>query len=225
MDEVKDKEVFVLATANNIDNLPKSLLRVGRFDKVIEVRNPKGQDAIDIIKHYLSKIKFVDEVDAEYIAKVMNGRSCAELETVINGAGVYAGFSGKEKIDMDDIIKSCMRIIFNAPEMIDATDEDLELTAYHEAGHTVVAEVLEPDSVNIVSVLKYGGDIGGIKKRIIYISVMEKEEIEQKQEKKYDNQYLYESQLETLKLFYERNLFTKEQYEFEVKTLTEKIKR
>ena len=48
---------------------------------------------------------------------------------------------------------------------------------------------------------------------------------EQKQEKKYDNQYLYESQLETLKLFYERNLLTKEQYEFEVKTLTEKIKR
>ena len=87
----------------------------------------------------------------------MKGRSCAELETVINGAGVYAGFSGKEKIDMDDIIKSCMRIIFNAPEMIDATDEDLELTAYHKAGHTVVAEVLEPDSVNIVSVLKYGG--------------------------------------------------------------------
>ena len=54
---------------------------------------------------------------------------------------------------------------------------------------------------------------------------MEKEEIEQKQEKKYDNQYLYEFQLETLKLFYERNLLTKEQYEFEVKTLTEKIKR
>ncbi|MDD3999274.1 MAG: hypothetical protein PHX62_00055 [Bacilli bacterium] len=88
----------------------------------------------------------------------------------------------KEYIDMDDIIKACMRVVFNAPEIVDRDDlfnsDDVDeahlegtsdeysnndvITAYHEAGHAVVAELLEPQSVNLVSVCKYDGDIGGV---------------------------------------------------------------
>lgn len=80
------------------------------------------------------------------ISRILLGRSCAELETVINEAGVYAGFEGKESIDMEDIVKACLRIIFKAPES--KKDDDLEIrsgTAYHEAGHAVIAELLEPN--------------------------------------------------------------------------------
>ncbi len=162
IDEAKGKDVFVLATANDLDNLPDSLLRAGRFDKVISVKNPTGQDAVAIIRHYLGKKNFIGEIDAEEIAKILNGKSCAELETVINEAGIYAGYAGKDKIDMNDIIKACMRVIYKAPESETVEDEFLEQTAYHEAGHAVVAEVLEEGSVSLVSVCEHGSGIGGI---------------------------------------------------------------
>ncbi len=163
IDECKDCEVFVLATANELENLPDSLLRVGRFDKVIKVRNPEVEDAEQIIGYYLSKKSYVGELDAREIARILNGRSCAELETVVNEAGVYAGFENKEKIEMDDMIRACMRVIFKAPERVLLGDiPALEETAYHEAGHTVVAELLERGSVSLVSVYPHGKDIGGI---------------------------------------------------------------
>lgn len=163
IDEVKGKDVFVLATANDLDNLPDSLLRAGRFDKIIAVKNPTGEDAVRIVRYYLGKKSYLADIDAEEIARILNGRSCAELETVINEAGMYAGYEGKDKIDMDDIVRACMRIIYNAPEALSLyRDEFLEQTAYHEAGHAVVAEVLEEGSVSLVSVCRHGKEIGGV---------------------------------------------------------------
>lgn len=64
---------------------------------------------------------------------------------------------------MDDIVRACMRVIFNAPETTNnTTAEFAEHIAYHEAGHAVVAEVLEQGSVSIVSIRRHGGEIGGI---------------------------------------------------------------
>lgn len=163
IDEVKGKDVFVLATANDLDNLPDSLLRAGRFDKIIKVNAPEGEDAVKIIEYYLSKKTYVSDIDAREIARIMNGKSCAELETVINEAGIYAGVENKQSINMDDVVKACMRVIYKAPECIKQTDDEfLERTAYHEAGHTAVAELLEEGSVSLVSVREHGGNIGGI---------------------------------------------------------------
>ena len=96
IDAVKGKEVFVLATANDIDCLPDSLCRAGRFDRTIEVNAPKGEDAIEIITYYLKSKRFVDGIDPVVIAKIMDGHSCADLETVINEAGLYAGYERAE---------------------------------------------------------------------------------------------------------------------------------
>ena len=97
IDECKGQGVFVLATVNDKHCLPDSLLRAGRFDKVIEVNNPSGKDAERIIAYFLSQKQIMGNVDIEELARLMEGRSCAELETVINDAGIYAGFAGKEK--------------------------------------------------------------------------------------------------------------------------------
>jgi cell division protease FtsH len=162
IDDTKNKDVFVLATINDEDAIPNSLLRAGRFDNRITVVAPKGQDAEKIVAHYIQKKNFVSDVDVKTITKLLNGASCAELETVINQAGVYAGFLRKEKIEMDDIVKACLRIIHKAPEKEHAhSPEILKAVAYHEAGHAVVAEVLEPGSVNFVSVRSHGGSTGG----------------------------------------------------------------
>lgn len=163
IDSAKGKNVFVLATANSLKNLPDSLLRAGRFDKIIEVKNPTGKEAEEIIAYYLGKKRFVADVNISEIARILDGKSCADLETVINEAGIYAGFGGRETIDMGDIVRACMRVIFNAPESLEGySDEVVEKIAYHEAGHAVVAEILEPESVNIVSVCTHDSHAGGI---------------------------------------------------------------
>lgn len=162
IDEIKGKDVFVLATTNGTNNLPKSLLRAGRFDVIITVDVPQGEDAVEIVKYYLSQKKAVAEINAEDVARLLSGRSCAALETVINTAGQYAGYANKEMIDNDDVIRACLRVIYNAPECsVPHNPFILERTAYHEAGHAVVAEILESGSVDLVSVRKNTGTIGG----------------------------------------------------------------
>ena len=136
IDKVKDKRVFVVATANNIRKLPGSLTRPGRFDHILELRSPEGQDAEDIVAFYLSKKSYVADMDVKRIARLLEGRSCAQLESVVNQAGAYAAF--------------------------DKDPSTLPLTACHEAGHALVAELLQPDSVNLVTVLNHDSYAAGI---------------------------------------------------------------
>lgn len=173
IDESKGKDVFVLATANDTRCLPHSLLRAGRFDRVLEIEAPHGKDALNIIAHYLKSKKTVNDIDVKTIARIMDGRSCAELETVINEAGLYAGYERAESITMDHFMKACLHTVFHVPPTADACeDEDdfgslsdgskvVSQLVYHEAGHAVVAEVLCPESVTLVSAYSRGGGRGG----------------------------------------------------------------
>ena len=162
IDEVKNKGVFVIATINDEESIPNSLLRAGRFDNRLYFTAPEGKSAEKIVEYYLSKKNFVASVDVKTIARLLDGASCAELETVINQAGVYAGFARKDKIEMDDIVKACLRIIHKSPEADEPYPlETLKYIAYHEAGHTVLASILEPESVNFVSVRSHDDKVGG----------------------------------------------------------------
>ena len=163
IDECRGVRVFSLATANSKDDLPESLLRAGRFDKTIELIEPKEKDSISILKHYLSQRELLDDVDPEVIARILYGHSCAVLESVINEAGIYAGFEGHEKISQKDLIRACLRELYEAPEYHgDADPELLRSYAIHEAGHAVVAEVLEPGSVALAAICKRAGSSNGI---------------------------------------------------------------
>lgn len=171
IDEIKGKEVFVLATANSLRALPRSLMRAGRFDRVIEVNNPRGEDAVKIIEHYIKTKKFVGDMDVASIARIMDGRSCAELETVINEAGLYAGFERSDEITMDHFMRACLHTIHDVPNEVlcesnfdtDLSDGDDPRTrvVYHEAGHATVAEVLNPGSVTLISAYSRDGKSGG----------------------------------------------------------------
>ena len=162
IDDCKDVEVFVLATTNQHRAIPRSLLRPGRFDKSIVIDNPEGEDAEKIVKHYLKKKKCSKDVDTKEIVRLLNGRSCASLETVINEAGVYAGYENRKEVSMDDLVRAFMRVVYNAPEKLKFKDDKYKLqTAYHEAGHAVVAETLESGSVPFVSIKPHVGGIAG----------------------------------------------------------------
>ena len=162
IDKVKDKQVFVVATANNTHKLPDSLTRAGRFDCVLRVECPESKDAQAIVAHYLAKKPFVAELDVKRIGRLLDGRSCAQLEAVVNQAGVYAAFDGRPQIEMKDMIKAILRVVFEAPEKSDADERSLPMIACHEAGHALVAELLEPDSVDLVTVLSHRSRISGV---------------------------------------------------------------
>lgn len=162
IDRVRDKRVFIVATANDIDKLPESLTRAGRFDNVLKLECPRGKDAQDIVAHYLSKKSFVADMDVRRIGRLLNGRSCAELETVVNQAGIYSAFDGREQVEMKDMIKSILRIIFEAPESFKEDLRTLPLVACHEAGHALAAELLEPDSVDLITVLNHDSKSAGV---------------------------------------------------------------
>lgn len=168
IDDCKELGVFTLATANEEARLPYSLLRTGRFDKVIEMYPPRGEEARQIIKHYIDKINFVGDINVNEIARLMEGKSCADLEAVINVAGLYAAFEGRDEIVQKDIVTACIRLMCKLPEYTEIEDNgQIEKVALHEAGHAVVAEVLNPGSVSLVSVYRDTRILGGVTKAAI----------------------------------------------------------
>lgn len=167
IDYLKKSDVFVVATANDIKSFPESLVRVGRFSKCIEIERPEGKDCEQIMQHYLSKKKHVGRFDYAEFAKTLNGMTCAELESIINEAGIYAAYEGKEKIGKDEMIRACMRVMYKAPEdslSFSKNPNEIKRLAYHEAGHVVVAEVLNDESISLVSIASHLGSIGGVTK-------------------------------------------------------------
>ena len=173
IDQAKGKNVFVLATANSLRSLPQSLLRCGRFDREIKVKYPSRQDSKAIISHYLISKPVDKDIDIDLIARIMDGCSCAELETVLNEAGLCAAYNNCERIKMEHFLEACLPVIFDAPgnqffengtswtDSLQDTNSAKAMIAYHEAGHVVVAEALDPGIVTITSVHGRHGSKGG----------------------------------------------------------------
>jgi len=155
IDEVKDKQVFVIATANSTRDMPSSLTRAGRFDRKIEVKIPSGQDAVDIVHYYLKSKTLSEDVDFTDVAKMMSRKSCAELGSVINEAAIYAGFERSEKVCMRHLVRAFLRTYFRSNEAApweQLDEKKRKKLAYHEAGHAAIAELLKPNSVGIISI-------------------------------------------------------------------------
>ena len=152
MDGVKDADVFVIATANDFNALPKSLMRAGRFDRLMRINVPNKTEAKDIIRHYLKDKKISSDISPEVIARILDGESCAKLEGVLNEAGIYAGYEGENEISRRHIVHAVLR-----SETDDASDcavsDAVKLeVAFHEAGHAVAAYTFDKDSLGVISV-------------------------------------------------------------------------
>lgn len=163
IDDVKDYEVFVFATSNDIDKLPESLVRTGRFDRKIHVLRPTAEDARAIIAHYLSDKKLAADVNLDDVGKMMSYGSCAELETILNEAAINAAYNRNDEIGMSDMVNAVLRLKYHTPDKLSTTPlDEKRRIALHEAGHAVISEVLSPGSVGLVSVRSKGRDaIGG----------------------------------------------------------------
>lgn len=163
MDNLKNEDVFVIATANRIEKLPRSLLRSGRFDRTYKLNPPHDKDAEAIIKYYLSQKKVAEDINYADIAKMVSYSSCADLEKIINEAAINAAYQNKESIEMSDIIRAILRLWYDQDDDLPKRDKDeLKKTAIHEAGHVVVSEILKSGSVGLASIQSQSdSEIGG----------------------------------------------------------------
>ena len=175
IDTVKGRDVFVIATANNIRKLPDSLIRTGRFDRKIEVEEPNSEDSQKIIEHYLAGMGLDEDVDIRTLAVLFSGSSCSTLEAIVNQAGILAGYKRASHVSMDDLVKSYVQIGHRIskedlipPKGIDlhASDGSADVL-WHEAGHLVMSELLIPGSVAIaIAVSRAGESHGFVSKRV-----------------------------------------------------------
>lgn len=162
MDELTGHDVFVIATANNPRRLPDSLLRPGRLGKNIRVRLPRKAETAEIIKFYLDKANTSNDLDHVSIAMMLEEESCAVLEDVIRVSAVKSAYNRQDCITMDNIVDACLDLVFQAPEFDKPYSEDtLRRTAYHEAGHALVSELLDPGSISIATIRPSGSNTLG----------------------------------------------------------------
>ena len=155
IDNVKDDDIFVIATANDRSCLPDSLTRSGRFDIIIELFIPHDEDKLKIFNYYLSNKKVDKNINIKRIVDILISATCADLEKVCNQAGLYAKYSNKDSIGMDELIKASLELTYDSN--IDDNDKypDYNINiAYHEAGHALIAELFEPESVRFVTICK-----------------------------------------------------------------------
>ena len=165
IDDLKNDDVFVIATANYRYLLPDSLLRSGRFDIKIFIDYPDEEESFEIIKYYLKRKPINKNVDIKNISYILGCTTCADLEKVCNQAGLYAGFKGKECIDMEELVRASLENSYGTNiEDINKDDSYALETAYHEAGHALVGSILEPGSVSFITIARTDSDSRGFTK-------------------------------------------------------------
>ena len=150
--------VIVLAATNRPDVLDPALLRPGRFDRQVVLDRPdiKGRKAI--LKVHAKDIPLDDGVDLEVIAKQTPGFSGADLANLMNEAAILAARREKKKISMSELEESVDRVIAGPQRKSRLiSPKEKEITAYHEAGHAVVAHSLpNADPVHKISIIARG---------------------------------------------------------------------
>jgi cell division protease FtsH len=141
MDGLEDREnVIILAATNRPDVLDPAILRPGRFDRTVVVHMPDFQGRKEIIKVHAKNKKFEEGVDLDLIAKKTIGYSGADLENLLNEAAIMAVKDGKKKLDQSDLLEAYLKVKLGRKKKGATTEEDMKVTAYHEAGHAIVAK-------------------------------------------------------------------------------------
>jgi cell division protease FtsH len=163
MDGFESNEgVIIVAATNRPDVLDPALLRPGRFDRQVVVPVPDVGGRKQILEIYASKTKMAPGVDLEILARGTPGFSGADLENLINEAALMAARTGAKEIDLNLLEKAKDKIMMGAErKSMIITDKEKEVTAYHEAGHALVAWLLPgTDPIHKVTIIPRGRALG-----------------------------------------------------------------
>jgi cell division protease FtsH len=163
MDGFESNEgVILIAATNRPDVLDPALLRPGRFDRHVVVPRPDIRGRAGILQVHTRKVPLSTDVDVSVLARSTPGFTGADLENLVNEAALLAARNDKEKVDMLDLELAKDKVMMGAERrsMI-ISDEEKRTTAYHEAGHALVAKLLPgADPIHKVTIIPRGMALG-----------------------------------------------------------------
>jgi cell division protease FtsH len=163
MDGFESNEgVIIMAATNRMDVLDPALLRPGRFDRRVTVGRPDVRGRNEIIKVHTRKTPLAGDIDLEVIAKGTPGFTGADLANLVNEAALLAARDGKKALSMSDFENAKDKVLMGvARKSMMISEREKKLTAYHEAGHTIVGMNLpQTDPIHKVSIMPRGQALG-----------------------------------------------------------------
>jgi cell division protease FtsH len=163
MDGFESNEgVILIAATNRPDVLDPALLRPGRFDRRVVVPRPDLRGRLAVLKVHTRRVALADDVDLAVLARGTPGFVGADLQNLVNEAALLAARRDADKVSMIDFEEAKDKVLLGAArKSLIMSDEDRRATAYHEAGHALVA-VLTPgaDPVHKVTIIPRGMALG-----------------------------------------------------------------
>jgi cell division protease FtsH len=151
-------QVIVIAATNRADILDHALTRPGRFDRQVFVPLPDLKGRVEILRVHAKKVKLGSDSNLERLARGTPMFSGADLAAIINEAALAATMANKDNIEMDDLEEARDKVRWGRAKKSRVIDEkEKEITAYHEAGHTLVQSLLkDADPLHKVSIIPRG---------------------------------------------------------------------
>jgi len=155
------ESIIVLAATNRDDVLDPALLRPGRFDRHVTVDLPVKEGRLGILKVHTRKVPLADDVRLDALAQSTIGYSGAELQKLVNEAALKAARDGKKRVAMDEFLFAQDLVQMGAAREEQLDEDDKKLTAWHEAGHAILAWFQEGmDPVHKVTIIPRGRALG-----------------------------------------------------------------
>ncbi|MBK9306346.1 MAG: ATP-dependent zinc metalloprotease FtsH [Nitrospira sp.] len=154
--------VILVAATNRPDVLDPALLRPGRFDRQVVVNRPDLRGRSEILKVHTKKVPVAANVEIDKIARGTPGFSGADLENLVNEAALWAARQNKKEVENIDFEMAKDKVMMGAErKSMILTDEEKRVTAYHEAGHVLMAKLLPgTDPVHKVTIIPRGRALG-----------------------------------------------------------------
>ncbi len=154
-------KVIVMAATNRGDMLDTALIRPGRFDRRVMVRLPDLDERKYIISIHAKGKPFVENLDWDRVARRTVGFSGADLENMLNEAAIAVARESRTQVTMEDIEEASLKVKLGPSKRRLQDIHEREMTAYHEAGHALVAHVSQhADPVHRISIVSRGSALG-----------------------------------------------------------------
>jgi len=163
MDGFESNEgVILIAATNRPDVLDPALLRPGRFDRQVVVPVPDVKGREEILKVHTKRAPLTDDVELSLLARGTPGFTGADLENLVNEAALLAARLGKERVDMSDLEQAKDKVLMGVErKSMIIPLEERRITAFHEAGHTLVARMIPgTDPIHKVTIIPRGRALG-----------------------------------------------------------------
>lgn len=157
-----NKGIIVMAATNRPDILDPALLRPGRFDRQIVVDRPDILGREMIFKVHVKKIPMSDDVDLKILARGTPGFSGADIANTVNESALLAAKKGKDKVEMEDFEEAKDKVLMGVErKSLVLSENERKNTAYHEAGHVIVAKFMPgADPIHKVTIIPRGMALG-----------------------------------------------------------------